>query len=330
MKKIKYILITLLISLIYQVRVNASSLLVSCPSTANEGDTVTCTISATSDKKISGATGSITYSGVSYVTHSNLTGVSYFEVNNSGFDGVFDIKNSSVSLASYTFIAGSEGTAKVSTNCNVVVVGDEFDKDFDCTGSSATITISKNKTPEPAQNPENNNDNNNSSTNNTKKQTNKKKTNQNNTETPKTVEKSSNNELKELSIEGYSVIKEKDNKYTLMVDNDVEEIIIKASTKDEKATITGIGVKKIVDGDNKFEITVTAEDGTTKTYTLVVTREKKIDTNIEDDDTEDIKETVVEKKNHTMLYIFSILGVVSLIFIILIIFIIVKRKKSNN
>ncbi len=45
--------------------------------------------------------------------------------------------------------------------------------------------------------------------------------------------------------------------------------------KIKKQTISGTGKKQLKEGQNNFEIKVTAEDGkTTKTYKLTVTREK--------------------------------------------------------
>ena len=69
--------------------------------------------------------------------------------------------------------------------------------------------------------------------------------------------------------------------YSISVENEVEEIIISATaTDDENANITGTGNQTLVVGSNPFDITVTAEDGTTKTYTVTVTREHP--TGIED------------------------------------------------
>lgn len=50
-----------------------------------------------------------------------------------------------------------------------------------------------------------------------------------------------------------------------------DSINIVATPTDSKATVTGTGIKSLNDGKNSFDIVVTAEDGTTKTYNLDVT-----------------------------------------------------------
>jgi hypothetical protein len=61
--------------------------------------------------------------------------------------------------------------------------------------------------------------------------------------------------------------------YTVSVPYSTDSITLTATKSDTNATVTGDGVKQLDIGDNEFEITVTAQDGTTKkTYTLNVTR----------------------------------------------------------
>lgn len=64
--------------------------------------------------------------------------------------------------------------------------------------------------------------------------------------------------------------------YSTTVPNSVSSIEIYAiSPQNQKQTISGTGKKQLKEGQNNFEIKVTAEDGkTTKTYKLTVTREK--------------------------------------------------------
>ena len=61
--------------------------------------------------------------------------------------------------------------------------------------------------------------------------------------------------------------------YTVSVPYGIEEVIVVAEASHPTATIAGDGQKDLAVGDNLFEITVTAQDGSTKTYTIVVTRE---------------------------------------------------------
>ena len=61
--------------------------------------------------------------------------------------------------------------------------------------------------------------------------------------------------------------------YTVSVPYETEEIIITAEANHPAAKIDGDGRQDLEVGDNLFNITVTAQDKTTKTYTIVVTRE---------------------------------------------------------
>ncbi|NDV46606.1 hypothetical protein D0T49_06055, partial [Paludibacter sp. 221] len=60
--------------------------------------------------------------------------------------------------------------------------------------------------------------------------------------------------------------------YSVSVDNSVTSIDITATATDAEAEVVGDGTKDLKVGENPFEITVTAEDGTTQTYTVTVTR----------------------------------------------------------
>jgi len=61
--------------------------------------------------------------------------------------------------------------------------------------------------------------------------------------------------------------------YTVEVDNNVNSITLAATANDAGAKVAGPGEKTLNDGDNIFDIVVTAVDGTVKTYTV---RVKKI------------------------------------------------------
>ena len=74
--------------------------------------------------------------------------------------------------------------------------------------------------------------------------------------------------------------KEKYN-YVYHVANDVNSVQIIGVREDTNAKITGNGIYKLTDDDLTIELTVTAEDGTTKVYTVVVTKSKDNNTNLE-------------------------------------------------
>ena len=84
---------------------------------------------------------------------------------------------------------------------------------------------------------------------------------------------SNNNYLSNLKVNGQTVTdfnKEK-LEYTLDdVKGDVSSIEVSAITEDTKASVVGTGNKSLSIGDNSIEVVVTAEDGSTKTYTIKV------------------------------------------------------------
>lgn len=75
---------------------------------------------------------------------------------------------------------------------------------------------------------------------------------------------------KEYDFKGFRASK---TTYEVTVPNEVNSIEIYASKQDSKASIEGIGKKKVQEGTNVFKIIVTAENGNTKTYQLNVIRQ---------------------------------------------------------
>lgn len=113
------------------------------------------------------------------------------------------------------------------------------------------------------------------------------KTNTNNVTnntTAKTNSKSSNANLSNLGIKpnDFSGFSENKTSYSVTVPNTVTEVEVYATKKDRKASLTGTGTKKLQEGENIANVVVTAEDGTTKTYTINIKRlaknEKEVDT----------------------------------------------------
>ncbi|NLJ17502.1 cadherin-like beta sandwich domain-containing protein [Globicatella sulfidifaciens] len=85
---------------------------------------------------------------------------------------------------------------------------------------------------------------------------------------------SSNNNLSNLQIEGYNLeptFKSDTTVYFLELDNDVEEIKVKAQTEDGKSKIlSGDGIHKLKEGKNIIVVSVKAEDGSIQNYTINV------------------------------------------------------------
>lgn len=94
--------------------------------------------------------------------------------------------------------------------------------------------------------------------------------------------KNSNNNLSNLSIDGYDIdFASNKTSYQLTVEYEVNQINIKASTEDSTARVSGTGTKDLNLYTNTFNIVVTAENGSRKTYTIEVIR-KDIDGNIKE------------------------------------------------
>ncbi len=86
-------------------------------------------------------------------------------------------------------------------------------------------------------------------------------------------EKSKDNNLKSLSVEGYSITPEfsKDvTNYSVTVKEGTKEINVIATPNSGYAKVTGGGVVSLIDGINNLSITVKAENGAEKVYKLVV------------------------------------------------------------
>lgn len=89
---------------------------------------------------------------------------------------------------------------------------------------------------------------------------------------------SKNNNLSSLGVEGYTLNEEfnKDTiEYTVSVPSDVEKITLTGAAEDGRASVNGLGEFEVSEGENKFEVVVTAENGSTKTYTVKVNVEDK-------------------------------------------------------
>lgn len=86
-------------------------------------------------------------------------------------------------------------------------------------------------------------------------------------------EKSKNNKLSSLNVEGYEISPKFDasiNEYTVTVPSTVEKININAKKADGYAKLDGTGEKTVEEGTNTFEIVVTSETGVANTYKLIV------------------------------------------------------------
>lgn len=184
------------------------------------------------------------------ISANDLAGRFDFSVSNSS---VISMSSSNVFLdndsKSITITAKSAGTSVIT-----ITPTDATSYDGDAITGNRTITITVNN--KPTSNP--NTGGNRSGT--------------SNTSTP-VKKKSNNNYLSSLTVDGYSLDKEfkKDElEYSLIAESGTDKVIINAQLDDDKAKVTGIGEIALKEEDNKLEIKVTAEDGSTRTYILNV------------------------------------------------------------
>lgn len=109
---------------------------------------------------------------------------------------------------------------------------------------------------------------------------------------------SKNNNLKSLKIDGLKLspsFSKYTTKYKATAESNTTKINIKAYAEDSKSKVSGTGTKKVSEGENKFNITVKAENGTTKTYTVIV---NVIDPKPIEVTVNDIKYTVVKRESN--------------------------------
>lgn len=103
---------------------------------------------------------------------------------------------------------------------------------------------------------------------------------------------SKDNNLKSLSVEGFEMDQEFNKdvlKYSVTVPTGTTKVKINATKNDSTASISGVGEQEVTEGLNTFQIIVTAQNGSEKTYTLIV--------NVEDQNPIEVK---VNGKTYTV------------------------------
>lgn len=123
---------------------------------------------------------------------------------------------------------------------------------------------------------------------------------------------SSNNYLKELTIDGYDIDFDKDvNEYTIKVDSDVKFLDIKAVAEDSRARVEITGNENFKTGNNIVTITVTAENGDVNVYELTINKKesKKSAVTLTDDSSNTAEKVVI-----IVLIVLVVLGLLYLIF----------------
>lgn len=101
-------------------------------------------------------------------------------------------------------------------------------------------------------------------------------------ETPSATQvKSSNANLSNLGIRpnDFTGFKKGTTTYNVTVPNNVDSVEVYAKPEDSKSKVSGTGKKSLKEGTNTLSVTVTAENGATKTYKINVTRETTTEEN---------------------------------------------------
>ena len=203
------------------------------------------------------------YNGSSFTVSVNLSGVASWEVHVSASGPVSGCvinaadatENAGNGSKTYSATCKATGTGTIRVNLSGNTTTESGYKTNISGSRSVTVT---NRTSNSSSNSNKN------SSSSSSKSSSSNNSNSNNS-------KSSDNTLKSLSVEGQSLSFNKNTTtYNLSVGNDVKKIKINAEASDSKATVAGTGEKEVKEGDNKFDVVVTAENGDKKTYTINV------------------------------------------------------------
>lgn len=142
------------------------------------------------------------------------------------------------------------------------------------------------------------------------------------------VKKSNNSYLKSLTLSNGEIEFQKDIlNYSIILENKIDKLIIKAEPEDSKAKIDLKEEYPLEVGENKISLVVIAEDNTTKTYEINVIREEEIK-----EEKEEVAKDNELNKNNTLnnqeIYLFG--GLIVLFIITLIVIIIIIKNKKNH
>lgn len=174
---------------------------------------------------------------------------------------------------SFSFTAKSAGTCSIKAYCTVVGDAEANDAGGIITGASTKVTVTSASSNNDSNSNKDNKDNSGSNTGN---DSNANKDNEN-----KEEKKSSNASLDSLVISAGTLSPEfsaakKD--YTATVDYSCSSLAVTANPADSKASVTSVtGNDSLEVGENTVSVVVTAEDGSTSTYNIVVTRRAEDD-----------------------------------------------------
>ena len=192
-----------------------------------------------------------------------------------GGDGVANIGDAAgyPTSQSFSFTAKAAGSCTIKAYCTVVGDAEGNDAGGVITGASTKVTVTSASSNNDSNSNKDNKDNSGSNTGN---DNNANKDNEN-----KEEKKSSNASLGSLVISAGTLSPEfsaatKD--YTATVDYSCSSLAVTANPADSKASVTSVtGNDSLEVGENTVSVVVTAEDGSTSTYNIVVTRRAEDD-----------------------------------------------------
>ena len=192
-----------------------------------------------------------------------------------GGDGVANIGDAAgyPTSQSFSFTAKAAGSCTIKAYCTVVGDAEGNDAGGIITGASTKVTVTSASSNNDSNSNKDNKDNSGSNTGNDNNAT---KDNEN-----KEEKKSSNASLGSLVISAGTLSPEfsaatKD--YTATVDYSCSSLAVTANPADSKASVTSVtGNDSLEVGENTVGVVVTAEDGSTSTYNIVVTRRAEDD-----------------------------------------------------
>lgn len=224
-----------------------------------------------------------------------------------GGDGVANIGDAAgyPTSQSFSFTAKAAGTCSIKAYCTVVGDAEGNDAGGTITAASTKVTVTSGSS---SSNGGNNNNKGNGDTagNNTGNGDNagEDNTNKDNKDNEnKEEKKSSNASLSSLVISAGTLSPEfsSDTKdYTATVDYSCSSLAVTANPSDSKASVTSVtGNDSLEVGDNTVSVVVTAEDGSTGTYNIVVTRRAEDDPD-NSDKQQDLKKFDVNGTEWTM------------------------------
>ncbi|MBQ8192628.1 MAG: cadherin-like beta sandwich domain-containing protein [Bacilli bacterium] len=122
---------------------------------------------------------------------------------------------------------------------------------------------------------------------------------------------SSNTYLKTLEIDGYEIEFDKyTEEYKITVKNSVDSLDIKALAEDYRSSVEITGNENFKEGENTVTITVTAENGNTREYKIIVDKAEESKGTTDVDDSSNTAEKVVI----IILIVLVVLGLLYLIF----------------